>query len=67
MKIISTVHKLLLFKTTDLYTLDKKIWKNILSCYESEKKILNTQKIKISSNQDKKWNFHFARNYSKCL
>ena len=67
MKIISTVHKLLLFKTTDLYTLDKKIWKNILSCYESEKKILNTQKTKISSNQDKKWNFHFARNHSKCL
>ena len=50
MKIISTVHKQLLFKTTDLYTLDKKIWKNILSSYESEKKILNTQKTKISSN-----------------
>ena len=31
MKIISTVHKLLFFKTTDLYTLDTKIWKNILT------------------------------------
>ena len=31
MKILSTVHKLLFFKTTDLYTLDTKIWKNILS------------------------------------
>ena len=35
MKILSTVHKLLFFKTTDLYTLDTKIWKNILSSYES--------------------------------
>ena len=35
MKIISTVHKILFFKTTDLYTLDTKIWKNILSSYES--------------------------------
>ena len=39
MKIISTVHKLLFFKTTDLYTLHAKIWKNILSSYESFKKI----------------------------
>ena len=29
MKIISTFHNLLVFKTTDLYTLDTKIWKNI--------------------------------------
>ena len=35
MKIITVVHKLLFFKTTDLYTLDIKIWKNILSSYES--------------------------------
>ena len=31
MKIISIIYKLLFFKTTDLYNLDKKIWKNILS------------------------------------
>ena len=30
MKIISIIHKLLCFKTTDLYTLDTKIWKSIL-------------------------------------
>ena len=46
MKIISTVHKLLLFKTTDLYTFDKKIWKNILSSYESEKKFWIRRKLK---------------------
>ena len=39
MKIISNFHKLLFFKTTDLYTLDKKIWKNILNSYESKKYI----------------------------
>ena len=38
MKILSTVHKLLFFKTTDLYTLDTKIWKNVLSSNESKKK-----------------------------
>ena len=38
MKIIPTLHKLLLFKTTDLCNLDTKIWKNILSSYESKKK-----------------------------
>ena len=31
MKIIYTVLKQLFFKTTDLYTLETKIWKNILS------------------------------------
>ena len=31
MKIMSTVHKLLFFKTTDLYTLGTKILKNMLS------------------------------------
>ena len=37
MKIISTVHQLLFFKTTDLYTLDTMIWKkNILSSYEKK-------------------------------
>ena len=36
MKIISTVHKLLFFKRTDLCTWDTKIWKIILSSYESE-------------------------------
>ena len=36
MIIIFTVHKLLFSKTTDLYTLDTKIWKNILSSHESK-------------------------------
>ena len=35
MKITSTVNKLLFFKTTNLYILDTKIWKNILSSFES--------------------------------
>ena len=39
MKIMSIVHKLLFFKTADLYTLNTKIWKSILSSYESKKKI----------------------------
>ena len=34
MKIVFTVHKLLIFKTTDLYTMNTKIWKNIFSSYE---------------------------------
>ena len=38
MKTISTFHKLLFFKTTNLYTLDTKIWESILSSYESKKK-----------------------------
>ena len=37
---MSTVHKLLFFKTSDMHTLDIKIWKNILSSHESEKQIL---------------------------
>ena len=49
MKIILTVHKLLIFKTTDLYILDTKIWKNILSSYENKKNSLNTQATKMSS------------------
>ena len=49
MKVISTVHKLLFFKTADLYTLDTKIWKNILSSYEKQKKYLNMQATKILS------------------
>ena len=65
MKIISIVYKLLFFKITDLYTLDTVIWKNISSSYESLKNYLNVQTTKISSSQDKKWNFHFARNYSE--
>ena len=47
MKIMSTVHKLLFFKTTDLYTLGTKILKNMLSSYESKRKYLNLQTIKI--------------------
>ena len=42
MKIITTVHQLLFFKTTDLYILDTKIWKNILSSYKSKKFNLGT-------------------------
>ena len=42
MKIISTVQKLLFFYfLTYLYTLDTKIWKNILSSYDSKKNYLN--------------------------
>ena len=37
MKIMSIVHKLLFFKTTDLCTLDKKVWENVLSSYERKK------------------------------
>ena len=37
MKIISTFHKLLFFKTSHPYTLGTKIWKNILGSYESKK------------------------------
>ena len=51
MKIISTFPKVLFFKTTDLYTA------YLFSEYVDHQKII----------KDKKWNFHFARNYSKCL
>ena len=64
MKIITTVQQLLFSKTTDLYTLGKKIWEDILSSMKAKK---DMQTNKISSTQDKKRNFHFARNYSKCL
>ena len=64
MKIITTVQQLLFSKTTDLYTLEKKIWEDILSSMKAKK---DMQTNKISSTQDKKRNFHFARNYSKCL
>ena len=49
MKIITTVCQLLFFKTTDLYTLDTKILKNILNSYESKNKSLNMHTTKISS------------------
>ena len=64
MKIITTVQQLLFSKTTDLYTLEKKIWEDILSSMKAKK---DMQTNKISSTEDKKRNFHFARNYSKCL
>ena len=38
MKIIYIVHMLLFFKTPDLYTLDKNIWKSISSSCESKHK-----------------------------
>ena len=41
MKIISPVNKFLFSKTTDLYALDTKIWKKILSSYENKKNYLN--------------------------
>ena len=50
MKIISTVHKLLFFKTTDpLYLGHKDLKKKKKSSYESKKKYLNIQATKILS------------------
>ena len=49
MKTISTVDKLLFFQATKLYTLDTKIWKNILSSHERKRNSLNMQTTKISS------------------
>ena len=46
MKIISTFHKLLFFKTSHPYTLDTKIWKNILDSYESKKSICLCRQLK---------------------
>ena len=39
MKIVSTVHKLLLFKTTDLYTLDTKDVKKKFQAHLKVKKL----------------------------
>ena len=47
MKIISTVHKVLFFKITDLYTLDKNIWKKTLSSYESKNKLSEYHQLNI--------------------
>ena len=44
MKIITTVQQLLFSKTTDLYTLEKKIWEDILSSMKA-KKDMQTNKI----------------------
>ena len=65
MKIFSTVHKLLFFKTTDLYTLDKKIWKNILSSYESKKIIWIWRQLKYQLSIRSE--IFISRNYSKWL
>ena len=70
MKIISTVHKLLFFKTTDLYTLDTKIWKNILSSFESKKNIwicrqLECYPLRIWSESD--MSLEIILNVFKCL
>ena len=65
MKIITTVHRYYFSK--QLYSLDTKIWKSILSLYESKKNYLNMQTTKISSPEERKWNFHFARKYSESL
>ena len=59
MKITTTVHQLLFFKATDIYTLDTKIWKNILNSYE--KKHLNMQRTSISSTEDKNCYFNFTK------
>ena len=49
MKVVSTVHKLLFFKTTPCITWIKD-FKNILSSYESKKRnSLNIQTTKISA------------------
>ena len=45
-KIISTVHKLLFSKTSELYTLGTKIWKNTLSSYESKKNLWICMQLK---------------------
>ena len=50
-KIISTLHKLLFFKTTDLHTLDTKIWKNNSSSYKSQKNIWINRKLKYYQNR----------------
>ena len=46
MKIITTVQQLLFSKKTDLYTLEKKIWEDILSSMKAKK---DMQANKISS------------------
>ena len=43
---MSTVHKPLFFKTTDLHTLYKKISKNILNSYKSKKSIRICRQLK---------------------
>ena len=66
MKTISIFHKLLVFKTANLYTLDIKIWKNILSSYESKKSYLNMQTTTISSTSVC-ISLEIIINVSKCL
>ena len=66
MKTISIFHKLLVFKTANLYTLDIKIWKNILSSYESKKSYLNMQTTTISSTSVR-ISLEIIINVSKCL
>ena len=46
LKTITSVYKLLFFKTSDLYSLDTKIWKNNLSSYESKENIWICRKLK---------------------
>ena len=46
MKIITTVQQLLFSETTDLYTLDTKIWENILSSMKVKKDIWICRQIK---------------------
>ena len=46
MKIITTVQQLLFSKTTDLYALDTKIWKNILSSMKVKKDTWICRQIK---------------------
>ena len=65
LKTIPTVHKLLFFKTTDIYTLDKKIWINILSSYESKKKIWICRQLKYYQLRIRSEIGILARNYSK--
>ena len=46
LKTITSVYKLLFFKTSDLYSLDTKIWKNNLSSYESKENIWICRQLK---------------------
>ena len=65
MKVISTVHMVLFFKTTAIYVYLEH--KDLKIHFKLIWKLKNMQTTKISSTYDKKWNLHFDRNYSKCL
>ena len=70
MKIISTFHKLLFFKTSHPYTLGTKIWKNILGSYESKKNICLCRQLKyyqLRVRNETGISLEIILNVSKCL